>query len=230
MEADDFRLQLLDDFAERGVKRRTVGGVDRRCRIEAQLLVVGREPLPPVGFPPGIGVDRLVAEEIQVDRRGDALADDVDLLARLLRRNHGAGQRAQRPALRGGDHEIRIMCAGHRRLHDGKFGLEEVDQSAVRPHGFSLAWVSVQAAADKVAASEQKLLGLGDDAVDDLGRRRNIMDQPDSLAGEDGGDVEIAGGSGRGIFRGRPPPTFCISSTSRPVQRRDMFIDQACAR
>ena len=38
------------------------------------------------------GVDRLVAKEVQIERRGDALADDVDLLTRLLRRDHRAGQ------------------------------------------------------------------------------------------------------------------------------------------
>src|SRR5215211_4503413 len=54
--------------------------------------------------------------------------------------------------------------------------------------------------ADEIAASEQGLLGLGDDAVDDLSRRRNIMDQPDGFARNDRGDIEIAGGFGRRIF------------------------------
>src|SRR5690242_16613805 len=55
---------------------------------------------------------------------------------------------------------------------------------------------------DKVAAPEQELFGLGDEAVNDLGGRGNIMDQPDRLAGKDGGDVEIAGRSGREILHG----------------------------
>ena len=37
MEADDLRLQLLDDLAEGGVERRAVRGVDGRCGIEAVL-------------------------------------------------------------------------------------------------------------------------------------------------------------------------------------------------
>src|SRR5689334_20026653 len=55
---------------------------------------------------------------------------------------------------------------------------------------------------DEIAASEQKLLGFGDDAFDDLGRRWNIMDQTDRLAGNDGGDIKISGGLGGGIFGG----------------------------
>src|SRR5215510_5473868 len=54
---------------------------------------------------------------------------------------------------------------------------------------------------DKIAACEQELLGFGDDALDDFGRRRNIMDQSDGLAGEDDSDVEIASGSCREILR-----------------------------
>src|SRR3954467_8905382 len=54
--------------------------------------------------------------------------------------------------------------------------------------------------ADEIAASEQDLLGLGDDAVDDLGGVRNIMDQPDGFSGDDCGDIKIAGGFGRHIF------------------------------
>src|SRR5947207_7760863 len=56
--------------------------------------------------------------------------------------------------------------------------------------------------ADEIAASEQGLLGLGHDAIDDLGGVRNIMDQPDGFSGDDRGDIEIAGGFGRHIFGG----------------------------
>src|ERR1700710_2973228 len=56
--------------------------------------------------------------------------------------------------------------------------------------------------ADEIAASEQSLLGLGDDTVDDLGCPANIMDQPDGFAGDDRGDIEIAGGLRRRIFGG----------------------------
>src|ERR1700754_3656857 len=40
---------------------------------------------------------------------------------------------------------------------------------------------------DEIAPAEQQLLCLGDDAFDDFGGRRDIMDQPDGLAGNDGG-------------------------------------------
>ena len=48
-----------------------------------------------LGATGGIGLDRLVAEEIQVDRGCDALAEDVDLLAGLLRREQRARHRAE---------------------------------------------------------------------------------------------------------------------------------------
>jgi hypothetical protein len=38
------------------------------------------------------------------------------------------------------DHEIGIHDSRHRRENDGKFSLEEVEKSAVRPHGL-LAWM-----------------------------------------------------------------------------------------
>ncbi len=86
MEAHDFRLQFLDQFAHRGVERSAVGGVDRRRRIEPQFLVIRREPLLPLSLALGVGVDRLVAKEIHIDRRRHPLPDDIDLLARLLHR------------------------------------------------------------------------------------------------------------------------------------------------
>ena len=139
MEADDFRLQLLDQFAHRGIERRAVGGVDRRRRIEPQLPVIWREPLLPSGLALRIGVDRSVAKEIHIDRRRYPLPDDIDLLARLLDRQHRAWQRAQRPALRRRDHQFRVHDACHRRQNDGKFGLEKIEKSAVWPHGL-LVW------------------------------------------------------------------------------------------
>ena len=55
MEADDFGLQLLDEFAHRGVERRAIGGVDRRGGIDPQLLIVGRKPLLPCRLRSGVG-------------------------------------------------------------------------------------------------------------------------------------------------------------------------------
>jgi len=127
-----------DDRAEGGVERRAVRRRDRRCGIETMLGVIAREPLLPARLGLGRKVNRRMAEEVHVHRRLHALANDVDLLARLLRRQHRTRQRAESTALRHGDHQFRIHHAGHRRQHDRKFGLEEVDQSTVRPHGCSL--------------------------------------------------------------------------------------------
>ncbi len=134
VEADHFRLQLLYQTAHRGVEWSAVGGVDGRGGIKVQLAIIRREPLLPPGFALRVRIDALVAEEVHVDRCRHALADDIDLLARLLDGQHGARQRAQRAALRRRDHQIRIHYTGHRRQHDGKFGFEQVEKSAVGPH------------------------------------------------------------------------------------------------
>ena len=144
METDDLGLQLFDRFAKRGVERRAIGGVDGRRRVEPQLPVIGRQPLPPRCFALGVGIFNLVAKEVHIDRRRHTLADDVDLLACLLGRQHRARQRAERPALRRRDHEFGIHHTGHRCEHDGKFRLEEIEESAIRPHGLvPLSWLSV---------------------------------------------------------------------------------------
>ena len=48
MEADHFRLQLLDERAHRFIERRAVGGVDRRRGIEPELLVIRRQAAPSI--------------------------------------------------------------------------------------------------------------------------------------------------------------------------------------
>src|SRR4029077_17589092 len=62
---------------------------------------------------------------------------DIDLLPRLFHRDHRAGQRAQRSALCGCQHQFMVHDARHRRHHDREFGLEEIEKSAVWPHGFA---------------------------------------------------------------------------------------------
>jgi hypothetical protein len=138
MEADDFGLQLLHHGAKGGIERRAVGGVDGSGGIKPKLLVVGPKPRLPAGFALRIGVHDLVAEEVQVDWRRYALANNVDLFTRLFCGQHCARQRSQRSALRGGDHQLRIHHTRHRRQHDREFCLDEVEETAVRPHGFSL--------------------------------------------------------------------------------------------
>src|SRR5215472_12048853 len=76
-----------------------------------------------------------MAEEVHVDRGRDPLTDDVDLLARLFDREHGAWQGTERATLGCRNDKLRIHRACHRRQHDRKFSLEKIDQSAVGPHG-----------------------------------------------------------------------------------------------
>ena len=154
MEADDLGLQLFDDLTKCGIERRAIGGVDWRRRVEPEFPVIGCQPLPPACFALGVGIFSLVAEEVHVDRSRCALADDVDLLARLLGRQHRARQRSQCAALRCRDHEFGVHHARHRCEHDRKFGLEELDNSAIRPHGLLVrldGHVSAEAAREAVA-------------------------------------------------------------------------------
>src|SRR5206468_12888860 len=108
--------------------------------------------------------------EVQVDWRRYALANNVDLFTRLFGGQHCARQRSQRSALRGGDHQLGIHRTRHRRQHDREFCLDEVEETAVRPHGFSL-WFGLVwlGGGDEIAASEQELFGFGDEALHDLG-------------------------------------------------------------
>jgi hypothetical protein len=50
----------------------------------------------------------------------------------------------------------------------------------------------------RIASPQHYLLGLGDDTLDDFGRRRNIMDQPDGFVSGDGrNDMSVALRSGQ---------------------------------
>ena len=90
----------------------------------------------------------------------------------------------------------------------------------------------IREAGGRVAPPEKYLVGLGDDTIDDLGGRRNVMDEPDGLAGNDRRDVEIAGGLGVGVFGGdrfdilqqfefaaAPAPRMIVDQAA-PVERR----------
>src|SRR5882672_1122620 len=79
-----------------------------------------------------------------------------------------------------------------------------------------------------VSPSAEDLVGFGDDPVNDLGRRRNVMDQADALAGKDAGDVEIPGRTGSGIFGGnRVDVLQQFDLASHPAPR--MIVDQGAA-
>src|SRR5215212_4328277 len=126
MEADDFWLQLLHDFAHGDVERRAIGDVHRRGGINAELLIISRKPLPPSSLAGGIRLYSFMTEVVHAERSRHLLADDVDLLARLLCRQHRTWQRAECPALCRRDHQLGIHDPGHRRLDDGKLSLEKL--------------------------------------------------------------------------------------------------------
>src|SRR3954469_23075176 len=79
---------------------------------------------------------------------------------------------------------------------------------------------------DGVTPSAQYLLCLGDDPVNDLGGRWDIMDQSDRFAGNDGGDIEISGSLRRRIL-GRDDIDVLheFDFASNPAAR--MIVDQA---
>src|SRR5215210_6657761 len=135
MEADYLWLQLLHDFAHRGVERSAIGCVHGRSLVNAELLIIGGKPLPPCRLALRLGLDSFVTEEVHVDWRRYPLTDDVDLLPRLLSRQHRTWQRAECPALRRRDHQVCIHDPGHRSLDDGKLDLEKFNKSAIWPHG-----------------------------------------------------------------------------------------------
>src|SRR5258705_10117642 len=80
----------------------------------------------------------------------------------------------------------------------------------------------------RVTPSAQYLVGLGDDPVNDYGRRWDIMDQPDGFARDDGGDIEIACRPRRRIFgRDRFDILHEFDLPSHPAA--SMIVDQAAA-
>src|SRR5665213_1105991 len=78
----------------------------------------------------------------------------------------------------------------------------------------------------RVAPSLQYLVCLVGDALDDFGRRRNIMDQPDRFTGVHSGDIEITGVPCREIF-GRNRLHLLHQFNFVPDPATGMVVDQA---
>src|SRR5690606_224115 len=93
MEADDLRLELLDDLAGGLVERRAVGARYGRIRIDAEFRVVMTEPRLPAGLLSGIGFRRRMREEVEIDRLARPLPNDAHGGVDLLRRGECAGER-----------------------------------------------------------------------------------------------------------------------------------------
>jgi hypothetical protein len=75
-----------------------------------------------------------MTEEIEIDGIARAGTDFPYLLADLVGVEHRAGQRPERARRRGRGGQLPIHRAGHRRLHDGKLDLEQLDETTIRPH------------------------------------------------------------------------------------------------
>src|SRR5690349_17618740 len=85
MEAHDFRLDVLNNRAERRVECATVTRRHRRCRIDLEFAIIRRKSLTPLRFPLIVERRRRVAEKAEVDWLRRARADLAHLLAELIR-------------------------------------------------------------------------------------------------------------------------------------------------
>jgi hypothetical protein len=134
MEAHDLGLRLLDDVAHDGVERGAVARRDRRGGIDPELAVIWRQSFPPSSLARVAEHRRRMTEEIKIYGFLRARPDLGHLLADLIRIEHRARERSKRARLRRGGGEFPIHGAGNRRLHDRNLDLEQLDDTAVRPH------------------------------------------------------------------------------------------------
>jgi hypothetical protein len=134
MEADHLGIELLDHGAIFVIERRAVGDRHRRRRIDRKLFVIRLERLAPGALARIVRHRRRVAEEAERHRLPGMRADLADLFAQDRGRKHCAGQRAEPARFRHRRRQFPIHGARHRRKHDREFDLEQVDQSAIRPH------------------------------------------------------------------------------------------------
>ncbi|MNH24454.1 hypothetical protein D3C79_843840 [compost metagenome] len=84
MEADHGGFERFDQLAGGVVERRAVGYRRRRLEIGVQLLIVRFERLLPGGIARRIGLRRLVAEKIDIQRPTAGLAEGLQFGANLL--------------------------------------------------------------------------------------------------------------------------------------------------
>ena len=134
MEADDLRLELLDDLAGDVIEGLAIDRGHGLCGIDGELFVVSGQPRLPLRLAGGVGLRRLVGEEVQVQRLCGPLANDAEVLADLLRARSGAGEGAEAARFGHGDRQFRRTRAGHGREDDRMLDAEEIDDPAVGPH------------------------------------------------------------------------------------------------
>jgi len=140
MKAHDLGAVLLHHFATGRVERGAIGDRCRRIKIGAQLTVVGFQQGLPVAIAFLIGLRRLMAEEIDVDRPGAGMAHGGQGFVQLLDAQHRRRDRTQRAGLVGGNHHGGAGRTGHRCLDDGHVDAQQVENTGVWPgaHGTCL--------------------------------------------------------------------------------------------
>jgi hypothetical protein len=120
-------LHRFDRRAKLVVERRALRALDRLVRVKAEFPIIRRELIAPRRFARVVRARRRVREKIQVERPVRDGADLVRLFGNFFRRKHRAWQRPESARLGDGGHELPILRAGHRRLHDGNFNAEKFD-------------------------------------------------------------------------------------------------------
>jgi hypothetical protein len=136
METHDLGLDLFHHCTKGVVERENLRLTCRERGIEAEFVVIGGEPIAPIGFASTIGPRRAVAEKVRVDRPAgqppqlvDRLYDDFGPLPDATE-----GAQAAAGADRGREFDRSDTC--HRRQHQRVFDAEKVDKATVRPHRF----------------------------------------------------------------------------------------------
>ena len=125
VEAHHVELQLLDGVAQCFVEPAPARERLRPTTFDPQLLVVGRESLPPGIVASSVVAGRRMGEEVDVHRTVRPRPYERDLLANLVRREQRARHRAETAGLAHGHRELDAARSGHRRLHDRQFDPEQ---------------------------------------------------------------------------------------------------------
>ena len=136
MKADHFRPEFVDHRAHFLIKRRAVRRRrQRRDGAKTELVIVRRQQCCQRRSLSGSRAPALWQKKLRFNGAATRSLRMFETLARILGGQHRTRQRTQTPRPRRQDRQIHVRGAGHRRLKDRKFGLEEVEKSAIWPHG-----------------------------------------------------------------------------------------------
>src|SRR5215469_9367202 len=118
MEANDLRLELLEEIAHFVVERSAVGAQNSSIVIELQLNVVGIQTSSPAQFASRLVPRLLVTEEVHIDWARCFSANGFQLHARLFHTQQCTCQRTEPSCFRNSDDHIRKCRSSHRRLNN----------------------------------------------------------------------------------------------------------------